>query len=608
MMNDDLMWTHRRKTAVLTDKRIRLMGEIIAAMKLIKVYCWEKSFSDVVKTIRRREIGLMKWTSLLKGTNSALFFVACRIMMYATFMVHIFRGQALTAETVFVTMALFNALRLPVTNQFPNAVGLAAEALVACKRIQKILLLPEKERISINRFDFDGSIQVHSFSGKWNKGSSINDLKNITLDIQPHSLAVVAGAVGSGKSCFLHALMNEIERTSGSCEVRGHTSYAPQESWCFMGSIRENITLGETSKAFDQNRYNEVIRVCCLDRDLALFPEGDRTFVGEKGYTLSGGQKARVSLARAVYNEADIYLLDDPLSAVDPQVAHYIFDECIKKFLKNKTVVLVTHQLQFLEHADQIVLMKDGGIQISGSFTDVIKSGIDLGDHTAKKEEVENEEKVEEEAFIARPRNTTLRRSRRMSRISRRSSVGTLVISPDSGEAEDMDEDDEEETYDVHAESRSEGSVKLRVYWDYIRSGANIPFVICLAITLVMPQVIYQYTDLWLSHWTIRFENVSKSSSLDDEMGNVATYSGLIIALFVSAFLRVICLYLLCLRCSIRLHDTIFSKLLRAPTYFFEMNPVGRILNRFTRDLGQIDQKVPATVDDLIGVNRYIFV
>lgn len=200
-------------------------------------------------------------------------------------------------------------------------------------------------------------------------------MKKITLDIDPGQLVVVIGTVGAGKTCLLHAVLNEIETTSGQIVVSGTTSYAPQESWCFSGSIRDNILLGSQ---FDSARYDSVIKVCGLERDMTLFPNGDSTFVGEKGYSLSGGQKARVTLARAVYNQADVYSLDDPLSAVDPRVSNHIFDRCIKEYLKNKTVILVTHQLQFLTKADKIVVLKDGEAIAMGNYDQLINSSIDF--------------------------------------------------------------------------------------------------------------------------------------------------------------------------------------------------------------------------------------
>lgn len=165
---------------------------------------------------------------------------------------------------------------------------------------------------------------MDKYNGKWCLDDKTNALKDITLRVKKGKLLIVAGSVGSGKSCFLQALLGDLERVSGQLTVSGQASYAPQETWCFGASIRDNILLGSE---FDEKRYSRVIKVCGLERDMKLFPEGDQTYVGEKGHSLSGGQKARVTLARAVYAEADIYLLDDPLSAVDPKVANHIFEQ-----------------------------------------------------------------------------------------------------------------------------------------------------------------------------------------------------------------------------------------------------------------------------------------
>lgn len=183
-----------------------------------------------------------------------------------------------------------------------------------------------EERNEKSSFDTNikkGSIIFNNFSGRWTKTLKHDYLSNISLTIDPGQLIVVIGTVGAGKTCLLHSILNEIETTAGSIKMNGRTSYAPQESWCFTGTIRDNILLGS---AFDTERYNDVIKCCGLERDMTLFPNGDETFVGEKGYSLSGGQKARVTLARAVYHQADVYLLDDPLSAVDPKVSNHIFD------------------------------------------------------------------------------------------------------------------------------------------------------------------------------------------------------------------------------------------------------------------------------------------
>ena len=182
-------------------------------------------------------------------------------------------------------------------------------------------------------------------------------LKNINFNCKPNELLIVVGPVGSGKSSLLQTILSELRIRKGSIEVNGKVSYACQEPWTFAGTVRENILF---DSEYDQEKYDEVIKVCSLERDISLFPDADKTFIGERGIALSGGQKARINLARALYFDADIYLLDDPLSAVDTHVCKNIFEKAIFEFLKLKTVILVTHQLNYIKYADKILFIKEG--------------------------------------------------------------------------------------------------------------------------------------------------------------------------------------------------------------------------------------------------------
>lgn len=196
-------------------------------------------------------------------------------------------------------------------------------------------------------------------------------LKNLSLTLASGELCMVVGRVGSGKSSLLLTLLGELPIACGQCHCNGRMSYAAQEPWLFAGTVRDNIIFGGQ---FEPDRYKEVVRVCCLEQDFASLIVGDQTEVGERGVSLSGGQKARVNLARALYQEADIYLLDDPFSAVDTQVARHIFDESVRNFLKGKTVLLATHQLQFLGYADKVLLLSSASVSVFGTLDDVAKS------------------------------------------------------------------------------------------------------------------------------------------------------------------------------------------------------------------------------------------
>lgn len=197
-----------------------------------------------------------------------------------------------------------------------------------------------------------------------NEGNQMNGIFDISVDIDS-GLCAIVGPVGSGKSTLLNVILGELELDKGSLTINGSMSYASQEPWLFVGSVRDNIVFVED---FDELRYNKVVEVCALERDFKLLPHGDKTIVGEQGSSLSGGQKARVNLARAIYKQSDIYLLDDPLSAVDTHVGKHIFEKCINEFLADKICVLVTHQLQYLTDVSHVLLMNKGTVEAHGPF------------------------------------------------------------------------------------------------------------------------------------------------------------------------------------------------------------------------------------------------
>lgn len=299
---------------------------------------------------------------------------------------------------------------------------------------------------------------------------------------------------------------------------------------------------------------------------------------------------------------------------------------CIQNFLSDQTVILVTHQLQFIEAADKIVVLKDGEALKIGSYKEVLQSGaLQFLEHEQDKMKQNNRKSIADSAEFdvasLKELENTISRSRKPSEAGPRT-----IEQQCSMDAIEKEDDDDENDYDIHetdsrAETRSVGSVKFIVYWNFIRAGATIPFVILIIFMTITPQIIFHYTDLWLASWTRDYEpklitingtdgnltTVYQRATIDSERDDVIKYSSLIVSLFVAAFLRVLCIYLLCLKCSIALHNRIFAKLLRAPLIFFESNPMGRILNRFTRDMGQIDQKVPATLDELVSVSYLLF-
>ncbi|CAG2114014.1 unnamed protein product [Medioppia subpectinata] len=322
----------RLMTAQLTDNRLRLMSEIISGMRVIKMYSWEQSFADLVAEARKSEVRRIRMACFLKAINLSVFFVASRIILFACFITYVLTGNVLTAKAVFVTMALFNTLRITMTWLFPQAIALGAELLVSCRRIQTYLELEEMDLKSLKLNEKDMQLRakqspelnINSITAKWSDDSPHPNLQNISVHLRPGDLLAVIGPVGAGKSSLLMTILKELPVLSGSVETVGSISYASQEPWSFNNSVRNNILFGTE---YNESRYKRVVEVSALERDFQLFPFGDKTLVGERGVSLSGGQKARITLARALYRNSDIVLMDDPLSAVDTSVAEHIFDK-----------------------------------------------------------------------------------------------------------------------------------------------------------------------------------------------------------------------------------------------------------------------------------------
>ena len=213
-------------------------------------------------------------------------------------------------------------------------------------------------------------VVLANVSSLWNYSSDRRALQNLSLSVTRGQLVGITGPVGSGKTSLLMSILGELPVFSGQVSCIGKMAYVSQTPWVYSGTVRENIVFG---MPFVEEKYNKIIEVCDLGKDLASFPKYDQTEIGQRGVILSGGQRARVSLARAIYSDADIYLLDDPLSAVDAKVGKHLFDRCIKEFLVGRVRILVTHQLQFLQRVDNIAVLQNGFIFYQGTYSAMLQ-------------------------------------------------------------------------------------------------------------------------------------------------------------------------------------------------------------------------------------------
>uniref|UniRef100_A0A8D3DGI7 Cystic fibrosis transmembrane conductance regulator n=1 Tax=Scophthalmus maximus TaxID=52904 RepID=A0A8D3DGI7_SCOMX len=571
---------YRSLTAVLTDSRIRTMNEVLSGIRIIKMYAWEKPFMALVSEITQ----VMK-TSYLRGLNMASFFCANKIILFITFTIYVLLGNPITATRVFVTVSLYTAVRLTVTLFFPAAIERLFEALVSVARIQEFLILDEIKRTSSalpqeEEKKKNASVEIQDLFCYWDKSLDVPSLQNVSLTLDSNKLLAVIGPVGAGKSSLLSSILGELPVDTGVLRVGGRLTYAAQQPWVFHGTIRSNVLFG---KELNPQKYERVLKACALKRDLDLLPDGDLTLIGDRGATLSGGQKARVNLARAVYQEADIYLLDDPLSAVDAEVGRHLFEQCICGLLKNKPRILVTHQLQYLQAADEILVLKEGFMVAKGTYTELQQCGVDF---TSLLKEEEEQQQPPQDAHD---------RIRTLSQVSVRSLTSSLHSIPDG---------------DQLPESRSQGTIKVGMYVKYLSAGANVACLIAVLLVNILAHVAYIMQDWWLAYWAEEQDKISANITVVQNGQNVTAeldrdfflgvYAGLTAATIIFGFIRNLAMFNLLVKCAKSLHDQMFKAVLRAPVRFFDTNPIGRVLNRFSKDMGLLDGNMPWTFVDFI--------
>ncbi|CAG9860600.1 unnamed protein product [Phyllotreta striolata] len=583
----------RRLAGGRTDERVRQMNEIIQSIQVIKMYAWEKPFAGMIKKLRQKELKVLKQTSYIRGLIMSFIMFTSRSAIFLTVVTYILIGEHITAEKVFLIISYYQILRQTMTVYFPQGVAMVAEGFVSISRIEEFMKTEETnvgDPSPIDRYwqikpkkypkrpmqsaqRGDAYIQIiHGHS----KYGDILCLEDLNLEFKPGQTVAVVGPVGAGKSCLLHLIMGELPLFSGKLNLRGVVSYASQEPWLFVGSVRQNILFG---RRFDYHRYREVIKVCALTRDFSILPFGDRTIVGERGVSLSGGQRARVNLARCVYKEADIYLLDDPLSAVDIQVGQQLFEACIKRYLHEKIVILITHQLQYLKRADYIVIMNEGLIQCQGPYKGLMEKA-DLSYFATILKEASTASPIEEKEV-----------ERLLQGISVTSTVFNSMIDIEGKKRRPL----------IVPEMRTTGSVDFANYKAYFRAGANFCGIVCMIILFLLAQVIASGGDFFLAQWVnveeLRyFKGSAESMGMYNNLSRdnfVLIYMILMIMTIVVAILRSLVYYSVCMRSSQRLHNKMFESVIHACLLFFNVNSSGRILNRFSKDLGAVDELLP---------------
>ncbi|XP_030058790.1 ATP-binding cassette sub-family C member 2 [Microcaecilia unicolor] len=609
------------------DKRMKIMTEIINGIKILKLYAWEPSFESQVQEIREKELTNLLHFTYLQSVTLFVFTCAPFLISVASFAVYVMVSSTnvLDAQKAFTAISLFNILRFPM-GLLPMLISSIVQTSVSCQRLEKYLGADDLDSSAIQHDPaFDSAIVLSDATFSWEQ-SGEPAIKGVNLDIKPGKLVAVVGSVGSGKSSLVSAMLGEMENVKGYINIKGSLAYVPQQAWIQNDTLQANILFGSQ---LDETRYQKVLELCALLPDLELLPAGDKTEIGEKGINLSGGQKQRVSLARAVYSDADIYILDDPLSAVDAHVGKYIFEKAIgpNGALKNKTRILVTHGVSFLQHTDEIVVLVNGVVSETGSyrtllenkgaFAEFLKTYAKQEEHkkegeatvgTGDEEEDDEptghsiEEIPDEGGAISLKRENSFLLRKQRSRLS--SSTKSLKAALTTGQVESKEKGTDPQKVKgqrlIEKEAMETGKVKLSLYLKYLRAvGWCYSFWVCASYCLQNVALVGQ--NVWLSDWTedsIIYPNGSSASQRDMRVG---VFGALGVSQAIFVFLGTFLFAAGTIQASRLLHVQLLRNILHVPMHFFDTTPSGRIINRFAKDIITIDETIPVSFRSWLG-------
>ncbi|XP_075034070.1 ATP-binding cassette sub-family C member 3 isoform X2 [Mixophyes fleayi] len=599
------------------DSRIKLMNEILNGIKVLKLYAWEPSFAQKVLEIRSKELNVLKKSAYLNALSTFAWTSAPFLVALTTFAVYVTIDDqnVLDAEKAFVSLSLFNILRFPL-NMLPQVISNLAQASVSIKRIQNFLANDELDPSAVNKDKTipGNAITIHNGTFTWAK-SSEPILQNINLLVPSGSLVAIVGHVGCGKSSLVSALLGEMEKLEGEVSVRGSVAYVPQQAWIQNSTLKDNILFGLPE---NEKNYKKVLEACALLTDLEVLPGGDQTEIGEKGINLSGGQKQRVSLARAVYSTSDVYLLDDPLSAVDAHVAKHIFDNVVGPdgLLRGKTRLLVTHGISFLPQVDHIVVFVDGRVSEMGSYQELLKQNGAFAEflrNYAFDDNVEEEELTildEEELLLAEEtlsNHTDLVDNEPVANEARKKFIRQISVLSDTEPSHAMStrrricERKISESVAakkppvdklIQTETAETGRVKMTVFWQYIKAvGIAVSLFICFLYCCQNASAIG--ANVWLSDWSNELVINGTQQNTDKRVGVYAAL-GLLQGILVMA--SSFTLAMAGIGAARKLHVSLLDNKMHTPQAFYDTTPIGRIINRFSKDIYVIDEMIPHTI------------
>ncbi|RZC40830.1 uncharacterized protein BDFB_005146, partial [Asbolus verrucosus] len=537
-----MAYSYRLASSKKTDDRLELIQEILSAIKIIKMYTWEKYFEKKISLARKEELSKLHKLFYTKVWIVIIGSMCSKMAFFIFLMTYVWMGNNVTAEIVYYILSCFNDLEYSLSNLIPFGLSYAAETYATAKRIDGVLAAKESPPREETEIDSKPSAIILTGITTSVRGKKL--FENIFLSIN-EGLNIVVGHVGSGKTTFLKTILQDCEVT-GDLKISGTISYAAQEPWLFPSTIKNNILFGEE---FREKRYQEVLKVCSLDYDLEMLEDGDNTIIGDRGINLSKGQQARVNLARAVYKETDIYLLDDCLAALDAHVGNSIFKECIKKFLKNKLCIFVTNNYDYIKEADKVIIINRGSVKFS--------------------QKVEKQFQVE-----------------------------TVLNNVENDHQNDKAIEEQVDRKEVYYETKKAGKVSLKVYHRYIIYGGG---VVIFATVVTLEQNLWNFKELNQTN-TTKYDEVYKERTYNLNMYIVTVISSTILSLIRSFaffnFTRI---------ASINMHKAMVRNITNSTMKFFDSNFIGNVLNRFSKDCLTVDEYLPFVVIECLTVKLIQF-
>ncbi|KAK9089868.1 hypothetical protein Scep_028950 [Stephania cephalantha] len=569
-----VMEKFQEKLMEAKDGRMKTTSEILRNMRILKLQAWEMKFLSKVMELRKNEESWLKKFMYTSAITSFVFWAAPTFVAVATFVACMLMGIPLESGKVLSALATFRILQEPIYT-LPELISTTIQTKVSLDRITSFLNLNDLDHDVIEYIPTgtsDYAVEIHDGNFSWDPSSSNPTLRDINLQVRHGMRVAVCGTVGSGKSSLLSSILGEVPKVSGSVKLSGTKAYVAQSPWIQSGKIEDNILFGEE---MDRDRYEMVLEACALKKDLEIFSFGDQTVIGERGINLSGGQKQRVQIARAIYQEADIFLFDDPFSAVDAHTGTHLFKECVLGLLESKTVIYVTHQVEFLSSADLILVMKDGKIVQSGKYEEILNSGTEFMELvSAHKKALSALDSVEGTSSSANSINNETDKKSGPEEDERKEQNGKAdeIVAP--------------KAQIVQEEEREKGKVGIEVYWKYI----TMAYGGALAPLIVLSMILFQLLEIGSNYWMAWGTPLSKDVKPPVESSTlIIVYVALDIGSSFFVLLRALLLVTMGYKTATLLFKKMHSCIFRAPMSFFDATPSGRILNRASTDQSDVD-------------------